>query len=92
MGRKKKPDQLALDCIAAAKAGMSYGKWKAMQPPKRAEVEDIPWVPPKEGGCLVCGEPLEPPQRKFCSITCNKNYNYRLQRPNIPRKKAYEDG
>ena len=32
MGRKKKePDRLAQDVSKAIAAGMSYGKWKAMQ-------------------------------------------------------------
>ena len=55
----KKMDQLTMDSIAAQKAGMSYGQWKALQPrteavrPAVAVLEEL-----EEMKCVVCGKDL----------------------------------
>ena len=80
-------DQLTQDLIQARKAGMSYGKWKALQPrvevviPKQEEKE----VPTQV--CRVCGKEIIDgnPLRLYCSDFCGyeakkvnaRNYYYR---------------
>ena len=64
---------LAKDAAAARAAGMSYGKWMAMQEP----VEIKPKTE-KRPVCLECGNPLRGQQKKFCSRECQEiNYNKR---------------
>ena len=67
MAKKNEPDKLAQEVSQAIAAGMSYGKWKAMQP--RAE---IPIKPPvtafKELTCAFCGS-------KFVD-GCNRRLKY----------------
>lgn len=55
----KKMDQLTMDSIAAQKAGMSYGKWKALQPRTEA-VRPVVKVPeePEDMKCVVCGKEI----------------------------------
>ena len=70
-------DQLTLDCIAARKAGMTYGKWKALQP--RVEVvmpEQEVEEPEVEKGipkqlCRTCGkEIVGHANRRYCNDDC----------------------
>lgn len=61
-------DNLAREAMLARKAGMSYGRWKAMQKPKKAVKKAIP-----EGWkvCLYCGKPFKPRcGMKYCDIQC----------------------
>lgn len=68
-------DRLARNAMLAKQAGMSYGKWKAMQQP--VKVEDKP-LPEGWRKCEYCGEPFKGKQgKKFCDIDC--------------RRKAYHD-
>ena len=73
---KKEMDQLTKDCIEARKAGMTYGKWKAMQPPKKTpdRVEEEP----SGKYCRVCGKmiPLMSPRKVYCSNACMNRYSY----------------
>lgn len=75
MGRKKKePDKLAQDAAAALAAGMTYGKWKAMQDQpvviekKETEIPDG-WIT-----CKRCGKPFKPYSKKqlYCEAGCQK--------------------
>jgi hypothetical protein len=74
MARKKEPDKLAQDAAAALAAGMSYGKWKAMQEPVKIEkkAEEIPegWLI-----CKQCGKPFKPKtyrKQKYCEMSCQQ--------------------
>lgn len=61
-------DNLARNAMLARQAGMSYGKWKALQPIVPIEKKKIPdgWK-----ACEHCGEPFKPKQgQKFCDIYC----------------------
>ena len=76
---KKEMDQLTKDCIEARKAGMTYGKWKAMQPPRETD-------PKKEKQsnkrCRVCGTmiPMTSKRMVYCSYECQRNYDYHANR------------
>ena len=72
MAKKKEPDRLSRESSAALAAGMSYGKWKALQPP------DVIVPPPKpkmiaEKTCKFCGKTFyqaDNRKRKYCSDQC----------------------
>ena len=87
-------DQLTLDCIAARKAGMTYGKWKALQPAvvPVAGVESEPEEVPKRAvrTCQVCGREVPTIMHggvKYCSIDCKYEAIRRKQRDYYRRKK-----
>lgn len=67
MARTKKPDKLAIEAQKAKAANMSYGKWKAMQEPVKAEkqIPDgwkvCPWC--KKAFKPVCGQ-------RYCELYC----------------------
>ena len=80
-------DQLTRDCIAAQKAGMSYGRWKALHyvPPVEVEMpkqEVEPEVKPepevkKEAPkrvCIRCGKEFigGHGNRKYCGSVCKQ--------------------
>ena len=72
MARVKRPDRLTMDSIAAQKAGMSYGRWKAQHPHTEAPEPE----PPKKGPqklCKICGReiPNSYPGRLYCGMTCS---------------------
>ena len=73
-------DQLTLDCIAARKAGMTYGKWKALHyvPPVEVEIPkygvkpepEIEVEPPKQV-CRYCGKEFKGHiNRRHCDDAC----------------------
>ena len=67
-------DRLARNAMLARQAGMSYGKWKAMQQPVKVENKPVP-----EGWrkCEYCGKPFKKKSgKRFCDVYC--------------REKAYE--
>ena len=72
MGRKRKPDRLDIESKLATDAGMSYGKWKALQPPD----EPKPPAKPKamiEHVCALCGKTFYRHNKirvKYCSPEC----------------------
>lgn len=79
MAKKKEMDKLAKDAAAALAAGMSYGKWKAMQD-KPVVVEPKPGELP-EGWriCEWCGKPYKPYSRraqKYCELRCQQAASY----------------
>ena len=68
----KKMDKLTLDAAAALAAGMSYGKWKAMQPTP-AKPKPVPVLPDgwKQGPwCNVHFKANG--NQKYCDIQCQK--------------------
>ena len=86
MARKKKePDKLAQDAAAALAAGMSYGKWKAMQDP----VKIVKKIPEGWRVCLWCGKAFKPKTRgpqKYCEAVCQSRASYaRSRQKNIER-------
>ncbi len=69
----KEPDQLAKDAAAALAAGMSYGRWKAMQDPvqiyKKQDLE------PGWRLCAWCGRPFKPKINRnqlYCEVYCQR--------------------
>lgn len=85
-------DNLARNAMLAKQAGMSYGKWKAMQPIVPVVKKKIPdgWK-----ACEHCGEPFKPKQgQRFCDIGC-RNEAYRKRGNAIKReyyRKRREEG
>ena len=73
MAKKREMDNLAKDAAAALAAGMSYGKWKALQenPVHKKKTDEIP-----EGwkACIRCGKPFKPKAitQKYCEIACQR--------------------
>ena len=65
---KKELDKLSQEMIQceADGFGVSYGKWKAVQPP---------YIPPEKEMrvCLFCGKLFEPktPKQKYCDTVCS---------------------
>lgn len=87
---KKVLDKLSQEMIQCEKDGfgVSYGKWKAVQPP---------YVPPEKEMrvCLFCGKLFEPksPKQKYCDTVCScanqaKKTNERSYRCYQEKKKA----
>ena len=83
MRRSKEPDKLAQDAAKALAAGMSYGKWKAMQ-----EIVVPEEVKPKVeyGVCVYCGKQYVKnnyKKRVYCDWLCRYNANrerYKLRK------------
>lgn len=64
-------DNLARDSTAAIKAGMSYGKWKALHPHTKREAEQ---ESENARPCRRCGKPIPSelhPNFKYCSAECS---------------------
>lgn len=82
-------DNLDRDVKLARQAGMSYGRWKALQ---------IPVVPEKkipEGWliCAYCGKPFKPRSRrrqKYCEQFCMKLANCEQAKKRYAEKKQAE--
>lgn len=72
-------DKLIKEAAEAKAAGLSYGKWKALQPEPEPVV-----VPEGMTACAYCGK-LFPTHRnkKYCDSVCNNKDYYR----NHPEKK-----
>ena len=94
-------DQLTLDCIAAQKAGMTYGKWKALHPvtvvePEPEKVpEEVPEEMPKRAVriCPICGGNVPSDMHgsvRYCSVECKYEFIRRKQRDYYRRKKERE--
>ena len=71
MAKKIEVDKIALDNAAALAAGMSYGKWKAMQEVK-IKPKEIPegWLV-----CQHCGKAFKPKTKrptKYCEVFCQE--------------------
>ena len=69
MAKKNKPDKLAQDVSQAIAAGMSYGRWKAMQPIATTASK----LPDGWRKCEYCRKPFKGVQgKRFCDVTCQK--------------------
>ena len=79
-------DNLARNAMLAKEAGMSYGRWKAMQEPVKPEKKTPEgWIP-----CKHCGEPFNPGKyrtKKYCCDECRIAYG---KKRDAERKKANE--
>jgi hypothetical protein len=60
--------------MLARQAGMTYGKWKAMQP--RVDIEK-PTIPDGWKACEYCGKAFKPVQgKRFCEEYCRQQAYY----------------
>ena len=80
MAKKKEMDKLSMEVHQAIAAGMSYGKWKAMQgvPAKVVKTDGLP-----EGWkrCLWCNAPFKPKvNQRYCDYQCQKSAQYNRER------------
>lgn len=85
-------DRLARDSIAAAKAGMTYGKWKALHP----NTEEGNIGPEKL--CKICGRVIPTrhrgsgcQRRLYCSIDCAYEAQVESNRASYHKKKVKAD-
>lgn len=81
-------DRLTLDCIAAQKAGMTYGKWKALHP---CTEEGIAETPKKEVKlCQNCGKEMSNcyKGRLYCGEECA--YEAKMERAREFRQRKKE--
>lgn len=82
MGRHKKPDKLTRENAQALAAGMSYGKWKALQPVAVKE-EKPPKLHYEMRECAICGfefRKSENGKQKYCSKKCAREAELRARR------------
>ena len=89
-------DRLARNAMLAREAGMTYGKWKALQPVVEVEKPD---VPKDMVICEWCKKPFKQRcHKRFCNDECRvqayatkqREYNAEMQRRWRQRQK--EDG
>lgn len=71
MAKKKEMDNLAKDAASALAAGMSYGKWKALQEITVIEIKPGE-IPEGWKACKRCGKPFKPKAitQKYCEVLC----------------------
>jgi hypothetical protein len=91
VAKNTEPDKLAQESTAALAAGMSYGKWKAMQNPVT-----IQKPPPPEGWrtCVWCGQPFKPKNKgvqKYCESTCQLQAQTAKYRQNKAERSTKEE-
>ena len=93
MAKKKEPDKLAQDAAAALAAGMSYGKWKALQenPLPKKKTDGIPdgWKV-----CKRCGKPFKSKAKNqsYCEYTCQREAaEERRKAKHLEEMKRYRD-
>ena len=91
-------DRLAMNAMLARQAGMTYGKWKALQPvvPVEKKIPDG-WLK-----CEECGEPFAPKNgKRFCDEGCRRrSYDKRknqkkaeyMRQYRAAKKEGAEDG
>lgn len=75
-------DQLSEDAAAALAAGLSYGKYKALQRENMLP-QTVPATETAEGVsvCVMCGKPISVRKRKYCGPECAdeaRNRQHRL--------------
>ena len=78
-------DRLTQESIAAQKAGLSYGMWKAMQPRTEAVMPAVDDLEEQENvkKCVICGKAI--PIKKIGSggsnrRTCSEECSYKRHR------------
>ena len=72
-------DNLTKQAVLARRAGVSYGKWMAMNAP--AEIEKK--IPEGWPICKYCKKPFKPRskrQRVFCDVVCQQQEYYETHR------------
>lgn len=93
MAKKKEPDKLAQDAAAALAAGMSYGKWKAMQDAVKIEKLSNGEIPEGWKRCRYCGKPFKPKSNRtqyYCEVYCQTEaYKEKCREKDRERKRAY---
>ena len=70
-------DRLARNAMLAKQAGMSYGKWKAMQEPVKTVQKE------EKHYCLNCGREVFAKTKiipKYCDMYCGNAYRYKQQK------------
>lgn len=83
-------DKLSQDAAAALAAGMSYGKWKALQAEQptagKPEAQEPAYGQKKRKNCIVCGKPIPDKARRwlYCSGQCSN-------RAKANQKKVWRD-
>lgn len=89
--KKKEPDKLAQDAAAALAAGMSYGKWKALQAEGAIERK----LPEGWRVCAHCGKPFKPTNnavQKYCEYSCQRAAaDERSREKAAQRQQAYRE-
>ena len=86
MPKKKKMDKLSKEASMALAAGMSYGKWKAMQTP----VKIVPVV--QEHFCLNCGKKIISGKSiKYCDEVCASRYRAKLHREKVAEERRKQE-
>ena len=94
--KKKEMDNLAKDAAAALAAGMSYGKWKAMQD-RPVVIEKKEETPDGWKVCPHCGTSYKPNKwgsgrQIYCDVTCQKAaQSIRRSEKNAERQKRYRE-
>ena len=64
-------DQLSEDATAALAAGLSYGKYKALQRENMLPQTDPSTTTVESKSiCVVCGKPVPVKKRKYCGPEC----------------------
>lgn len=64
-------DRLARNAMLARQAGMTYGKWKAMQPVVPIEKKGV--IPDHWVRCEECGKAFPPKgSKRFCDLECRR--------------------
>ena len=83
-----KMDRLTLDCIASRKAGMTYGKWKAIHPHTEVEEPEAPKTGPRKL-CGICGQeiPSSYKGKLYCGVICAAEANRARNREFGKRKR-----
>ena len=78
-------DNLAREAMLAKEAGMSYGRWKAMQP--AVEIVEPNELPPGWKSCNYCGKPFKKKSghQVYCSMDC-RNGGYAIKEREIKRR------
>ena len=83
-------DRLARNAMLARQAGMSYGKWKAMQPQAKPAEKPIP-----EGWrkCEHCGKLFKKNSgQRFCGLDCREEaYKPRYRERKLENMRRYRE-
>lgn len=73
-------EKLSQDVAAARSAGLSYGKWKALQNEEQIKPKKVPVELPRlKRTCEHCGKVFYKEDRKakrFCCVSCRESYYY----------------
>ena len=70
-------DNLARNAMLAKQAGMSYGKWKALQPRVEVKVQKETKPLTNESKCIRCGTVFykaDKRKRLYCNEECGRMY------------------